>query len=94
MVIPLEGQSGSSTPRVDITAEPVRHSTTLGYKSPAGDETIDVTVGVSDDTIVAVTVTPRATNEVSKNLQTAFASEINAKVVGKKIKDLDLDAVG
>lgn len=67
---------------------------TVSYVSPAGNETIELSVSVADGVITAVTATPQATNEISKKLQTSFSEKVSAQVVGKKISDLGADAIG
>ncbi len=66
---------------------------TVGYVSPAGQEEIEVTLNISNNTITSVLVKPMATNEISKKLQTGFAHEIKI-AVGKPITAFSLDAVG
>jgi hypothetical protein len=51
-------------------------------------------VTVTDGMITAASATAKSDNDISKQLQTAFAGEISAKAIGKKAKDLKLDAVG
>ena len=63
------------------------------YQSPAGDESIEVSVALSAGVITAVEVTPDATNPTSKQYQTAFASGIADEVVGKSITDANVDVV-
>jgi uncharacterized protein with FMN-binding domain len=69
------------------------YDTTGTYESPAGKETIDVSVTLDGGVVSAVEVTPQATNPTSKTWQTKFASGVSDEVVGKSIDDVELDAV-
>jgi uncharacterized protein with FMN-binding domain len=69
------------------------YSATGTYQSPAGKETIDVSVTLAGGVITAVEVTPDATNPTSKQYQTAFASGVSDVVVGKEIAGLTVDTV-
>ncbi|MGY4642865.1 FMN-binding protein [Cellulomonas sp. URHB0016] len=69
------------------------YQSTGTYESPAGKETIDVSVTLDGGVVSAVEVTPEATNPTSKTWQTAFASGVSDEVVGKAIDDVQLDAV-
>jgi len=69
------------------------YEATGNYESPAGKETIDVSVTLDSGVVSAVEVTPEATNPTSKTWQTAFASGVSDQVVGKSIDDVDLDVV-
>lgn len=61
------------------------YTSTGSYMSPAGDESIGVSVTIVNDTITAVKVTPEATDEESARYQSRFASGISAAIVGKKL---------
>ncbi len=62
--------------------------------TPAGSDSVEFSITVADGVVTAINATPKATNEISKSKQTAFAGEIASKVVGKKISELNLSAVG
>ena len=59
------------------------------YQSPAGAETLGVKVTVKDDVVTSLTVTNKATDEVSIKLQDMFIQGINTLVIGKKLENLD-----
>ncbi|BDI23307.1 FMN-binding protein [Herbiconiux sp. L3-i23] len=63
------------------------------YRSPGGNETVQVSITLEDDVVTAVTVTPTATSGNSKQYQTAFAGGIADVVVGKDIDELDVSKV-
>lgn len=77
----------SAKPEIKVTSQVVN------YKSPAGDESIKVTIETLNGVILSVTSTPMATHEVSKKLQTSFSANIGV-AVGKPVASLKLDAVG
>lgn len=58
------------------------------YQSPAGAESVSVSMTVKGDVVTGVTVTPAAQNEVSKQFQGLFAAGINQLVVGKKLSEI------
>lgn len=58
------------------------------YGSPAGSESISVTLSIADDTVSSVSVSPNATHAVSKKFQDKFAGGISGQVVGKKLSEL------
>jgi len=56
-----------------------------------GKNSIDVTLGLSDDAISSVTVVPMATIKMSLGLQKKFAVAIADEVVGRPIDEVHLD---
>lgn len=63
------------------------------YTSPAGSESVDVSLTIANDTVTSVTVTPKATDSESQRYQSKFASGIAGVVVGKKIDALSVTKV-
>jgi uncharacterized protein with FMN-binding domain len=63
------------------------------YRSPAGTETIGVTITLKGDVITKVTVVPKATDPKSDRFQDMFASGISEVVVGKKIDTLQVSKI-
>ncbi len=63
------------------------------YDSPAGPESIGVTLVLKKEEIVDAIVKVTATNKISLKRQQAFADAIKPLVVGKKLADLNLDKV-
>ena len=92
-------QGISQKPKTSITT-PVKKivirttTKTITYTSPAGKEWMTFTVKHKNGVIVSATAKPKATNKISRTLQQNFAKNISKSVVGKKIKDLDIDTVG
>ena len=86
-----------SQPSEDVPAESGyadgTYDATGTYESPAGQETVAVSLTLADGVVTAVEVTPEATNPTSKQFQTTFASGVADVVVGQPIDGLSVDAV-
>ena len=69
---------------------------TLSYTVPAPGtaDLIEFDVTVTDGVITRAAATGKADHEYSKNWQGKFIAELSSKVVGKKAKDLKVDAIG
>lgn len=69
---------------------------TLSYVVPAPDlnTTVEFDVTVKDGIITSAASRTLATADASKFNQDNFAKDLSAKVVGKKAKDLKVDAIG
>lgn len=63
------------------------------YTSPAGEESIAVTLTVDEGIVAAIDVVPQATNPTSQTFQSDFASAVSAQVVGIPLEDVDVDVV-
>lgn len=63
------------------------------YGSPAGPESITVALTLKNDIVTDATVTAHATAPKSKYMQNAFISGFKTLVVGKNIKDVQLEKV-
>lgn len=63
------------------------------YSSPAGAETVDVSLTLKEGVITDSSFTGKASNPASIRLQTAFAQGYRQYVVGKKIDEVDLSVV-
>lgn len=72
----------------DSVYEDGQYSETGSYESPAGAESIDVTLELKDDMVTSLTVTSNATVEKSKAMQQLFIDGIGAVVIGKNIDEL------
>ena len=64
------------------------YTKTGSYQSPAGPESIAVTVTVENDVVKSLAVTPNAVNETSKTYQGLFAQGVNSLVAGKNIDEV------
>jgi hypothetical protein len=62
--------------------------------SPGGQDLVEFSVTVDGGVIQAVSMIPKGSNDVSKQYQAGFARELSGKVMGKKIADLGMDAIG
>jgi uncharacterized protein with FMN-binding domain len=69
---------------------------TLSYSvpSPGTADSIEFDVTVTDGVITRAAAVGKADHEYSKGWQGKFIAELSAKVVGKKAKDLKVDAIG
>lgn len=70
------------------------YSATGSYQTPNGQESVDVSVTITDDgTITDVAVDGNATNGNSVQFQSQFASGIADEVVGQPIDEIEVDRV-
>jgi uncharacterized protein with FMN-binding domain len=58
------------------------------YASPAGPESIAVTLTITDDVVSSVSIQKNAANDKSINYQGLFAAGISAQVVGKPLDEI------
>ncbi len=72
----------------------IERSNIVSYNSPGWVDKIGFRMVVTDGIITSLAVTPQSSNDMSGNYQQAFASKASTEIVGKKIKWLQLDAVG
>lgn len=63
------------------------------YTSPAGPEKVGVTLTIENDTITAVSIEKKASNQKSVQLQTLFSEGISGQVVGKKLDEASVSKV-
>ncbi len=63
------------------------------YVSPAGPESIDVKVTITNDVITDATVVSKASNPTSVTVQGMFIGGYKPLVIGKKIDNVVLDKV-
>ena len=71
------------------------HTDTVSYEAPSGKEDVVFSVTVATDgTIAAASLQNKGTHPYSVRYQNAFSSGLSGAVVGKKISDLDIRAVG
>lgn len=73
---------------------PLTRKETLSYNTPEGMVPVEFDVTVTDGIITAAAAASKADKETSKGYQDAFVKEVSSKVVGKKAKDLKVDAIG
>ncbi len=79
--------------KVPATSTEVTETKELSYTSPAGPESIKVSITTQNGIITNVMATPLATAPISLKLQTAFADNVSKSVVGKNLKGLKVDTV-
>lgn len=88
--------SASGTQIEQITAGTYKngvYASVGSYSSPAGNETIDITLVVNGDTVTSATFKGNATNPGSVKWQGEFGEGFEQAVVGKKIDELALTVV-
>jgi uncharacterized protein with FMN-binding domain len=93
----IPSQTGSTSTQATVTpVSPVAlvHDEVVSYDTPAGKDLIRLRVSVTDGLITSVVITPQAESDISRQFQESFAKDISAKSIGKKAKDLKLDAIG
>mgnify|MGYP007062794003 CR=1 FL=1 len=91
---PVTGETVAvASAAVDASYKDGVYSTTGNYDSPAGPETIDVTLTIKDGLVEDASVQANATNAVSVKLQGVFVEGYKALVIGKKLSDLSLPKV-
>lgn len=63
------------------------------YRSPGGNEEIDVTITISDGVVTESSVTPLAASRESMEYQDDFVGGYKSQVVGKSIADIQLGKI-
>ncbi len=94
---PTPASSETTKPAVTTPAPTSKsevHANTVSYNTPAGMDDVGFSVTVTDGKITAVSVTPKATHDISKMLQGKFRDAIVAQAVGQDLKSLKIHAVG
>ncbi len=77
----------------DQTYNDGTYDATGTYTSPAGQESVDVTLTLKDDIVIAATFQGNATHPTSKLNQGKFAAGYQAYVVGKPLDSIHLSVV-
>lgn len=85
--------SGTGSMESDSAYVDGTYAATGEYRSPAGEETIDVSLTLENGVVTDATYVGRATNPRSVTMQANFAAGYQALVVGKPIDELDLGVV-
>lgn len=91
---PTTPDTTSGSAAVPAAPSALTRTETVSYKNPSGSDEVEFSLTVTDGLITAASANPKAKNEISIKLQTAFAADVASKVIGMKAKDLDIDAVG
>lgn len=86
-------QSSGAVVAATGTLKDGTYTETGRYQSPAGNDSIKVTLTLTNSVVTNLKVTPNATNPTAKQYQGDFVSGINALVVGKKIDSLKISQV-
>lgn len=75
------------------TYEDGTYNATGAYSSPAGQESVEVTLVLKDDMVTAATFKGNATHPTSKLNQQKFAAGYEVLVVGKSLDSISLTVV-
>ncbi len=79
---------------VMVSGEVVTEQSVFQYTSPAGPESMEMSISLDTDRITAISVIPQATDPKSIRWQTAFAGGVADQVIGKTIAEVaDLDVI-
>lgn len=90
---------GASTPTASAggtsagTYRDGTYSATGDYRSPGGEQKVQVKVTLADDVVTAVEVTPEPSDPTSQSYQQRFASGVAEQVVGKRLDEVHVDRV-
>lgn len=84
---------GSSNNQSALTYKDGTYSATGHYRSPAGPETIEVTLTVKDDVVTDANVTSDAVVPNSQRFQGIFIQNFKPMVVGVRLDQLNLTKV-
>jgi uncharacterized protein with FMN-binding domain len=85
--------SGCAATTSDQSYRDGEYSADGTYSAPSGTETIGVDITLENDIVVAVDVTPHATEGTQKKFQLEFVDGIAAEVLGKDIDQLSVTRV-
>lgn len=92
--VPQTPKPVSSTPTTQKSAyKDGTYSADGQYYAPSGLEPMGVTLTVKNDVVTSVQVAANAQNGTSLRYQQRFAQSVNSAVVGKKLDQIQLDAV-
>lgn len=88
-----ETTSGTEAGGSSSTYTDGEYTATGSYTTPGGQESVEVTLTLADDTVTAVTVTGSAEQGDSQRYQSEFIENIASQVVGVSIDELDVSKV-
>jgi uncharacterized protein with FMN-binding domain len=63
------------------------------YTSPGGPSAVEVKLTLKDNSVSAITVTPKAENPTAISYESRFASGVGGLVIGKKLTELNVTKV-
>jgi uncharacterized protein with FMN-binding domain len=66
----------------------------VSYPVPKSTNTLKAKITIKNDIVTEISTSHTYTNEKSKEYLDPFDKEISSAVVGKKVKDIDLDILG
>lgn len=89
---PTTGSSASGTE--NASSATITKTQVVQYQSPAGTDDVEFSIVVENGVITSVSSKTLATSDGSKYNQDKFAEEVAEKVIGKSVKDFDVDVIG
>lgn len=101
LVINIDSDSNSkpqtqtlTIPESKPTASSVIYSANVSYNVPENNETLALTISVSNGIVSDVNIVQSKTGRKSANYQTNFEKSYKQFVIGKQLKDINLSRVG
>lgn len=89
----VEGAMESSEAAMNPLYKDGTYTSAGVYRSPAGAESVTISLTLKDDKVTAATFAGDATHKKSIEMQTAFSTGFNEQVVGKSIDDVAVGVV-
>ncbi len=91
--------TGMSSPTTPVSVTPstpvvLNRKQTVSYSTPEADASVEFDVTITDGIITAASSKTLANEDKSKYNQDRFTKALPSTVVGKKAKDLKVDAIG
>ena len=90
---PASGSSGSTSAAASGGFKDGTYTARGDYASPGGASAVDVQLKLKGGTVTELTVTPKAENPTAEGYESAFASGVGPKVIGKKLSELNVTTV-
>lgn len=87
------GAKTTQTANQNATYQDGTYQATGGYMTPAGSETIAISVTLQDGVITDTSAINKATDAEAKQNQQDFIDNYKQKVIGKKLSQVSLDRV-
>ena len=93
-ITPVKPTKPTITKPVTPVISSITKSSTVNYRTPAGNVPVLFTVTTKNGVIISALSVTKAQDSTSISYQNSFASKISQSVVGKKIAGLNLSAIG
>lgn len=89
----VEGAMESSEAAMDSSYKDGTYTAAGVYRSPAGGESVTVSLTLKDDKVTGATFSGDATHKKSIEMQTAFSGGFTEQVVGKSLDEVAVGVV-